>query len=161
MAQRVVDRDLGFRRIVGEIIEDPRWSLLVGIQESAKVKPEIKGDRKSDSGASVAQYAAYNEFGTEKIPERSFMRTAFDENINRIESILNFQYGKFIDGEQSLRQALGLTGTAIVGMIQIKIRQIHNPPNSPETIARKGSSKPLIDFGQMVRSVTYAIRQNR
>jgi hypothetical protein len=41
--------------------------------------------------------------------------------------------------------------------VQKKIRQITIPPNSPRTIAEKKSSKPLIDFGQMVQSVTFKV----
>ena len=32
-------------------------------------------------------------------------------------------------------------------------------PNSPYTIAKKGSSKPLIDTGSMLNSITYAVRK--
>ena len=32
-------------------------------------------------------------------------------------------------------------------------------PNAPATIARKGSSKPLIDTGSMLGSITYAVRK--
>jgi len=32
-------------------------------------------------------------------------------------------------------------------------------PNAPSTIARKGSSKPLIDTGSMLSSITYAVRK--
>lgn len=33
------------------------------------------------------------------------------------------------------------------------------PPNTPETIRRKGSSRPLIDTGAMRAAVTYVIRE--
>ncbi len=35
----------------------------------------------------------------------------------------------------------------------------HLAPNAPATIARKGSSKPLIDTGSMLGSITYAVRR--
>ena len=35
----------------------------------------------------------------------------------------------------------------------------HLAPNAPVTIARKGSSKPLIDTGSMLGSITYAVRR--
>jgi len=34
-------------------------------------------------------------------------------------------------------------------------------PNAPSTIAQKGSSKPLIDTGSMLNSITYAVRKKR
>ncbi len=33
------------------------------------------------------------------------------------------------------------------------------PPNAPSTIARKGSSLPLVDTGSMMGSITYAVRR--
>ena len=35
------------------------------------------------------------------------------------------------------------------------------PPNSPETVARKGSSTPLIDKGSMLNSITYEVRKKK
>jgi len=33
------------------------------------------------------------------------------------------------------------------------------PPNAPSTIAKKGSSLPLVDTGSMMGSITYAVRR--
>ena len=157
----VVDIDLGYNAIMEEIEKLSKASLVVGIQEKAKTHVQTKKSRTQKAGLSVAEYAAKNEFGTNTIPERSFMRTSFDENINRIEKVTSDQYGKIIDGSSNLSQGLGIIGQVITGLIQTKIRQITFPPNSPATIAMKGSSKPLIDFGQMIASVTYAIRNRK
>jgi HK97 gp10 family phage protein len=157
----VVDIDLGYDAILQEIEELSKTSLLVGIQEKAKTLSQSKNGRQQTPGLSVAEYAAKNEFGTNKIPERSFIRTAFDENIGQIENIAADQYGKIIDGDIAIRQGLGIIGQVITALIQRKIQEIRFPPNSPATIAMKGSSKPLIDFGQMVKSVTYAIRTRK
>lgn len=163
MARNVVvtDIDLGYDAIIEEIVKLEKASLLVGIQEQAKTTAQTKNGRTQKAGQSVAEYAAQNEFGTNKIPERSFMRTAFDENLDLIENATADQYGKIIDGDIALTQGLYVIGQIITGLIQTKIRAIIFPPNSPATIAMKGSSKPLIDFGQMVKSVTYAIRTKK
>lgn len=34
-------------------------------------------------------------------------------------------------------------------------------PNAPSTVARKGSSKPLIDTASMMNSITYAVRRKK
>lgn len=164
MARRaavVVDTDMGFDRIIKDLSELQKYSVVVGVQEGTLTHVEVRNGRKQKAGISIAQYAAQNEFGTRTIPERSFMRTAFDENINTIERFAAIQIGLVIDGESSIRQAFGLIGQAMQGMIQRKIRQINSPPNSPRTIAEKGSSKPLIDFGQMIASIRYAIRKRQ
>lgn len=163
MARNVVvtDIDLGYDAIIEEIVKLEKASLLVGIQEQAKTTAQSKNGRTQKAGQSVAEYAAKNEFGDGNIPERSFMRTAFDENLDLIENATADQYGKIIDGDIALTQGLNVIGQIITGLIQTKIRAIIFPPNSPRTIAMKGSSKPLIDFGQMVKSVTYAIRTKK
>lgn len=157
----VVDMDMGFDKIMHDLLELQKYSVVVGVQEGTLTHVEVKNGRTQKSGISIAQYAAQNEFGTNKIPERSFMRTAFDENINVITRFAAMQIGLVIDGNSSIRQAFGLIGQAMQGMIQRKIRQITSPPNSPRTIAEKGSSKPLIDFGQMINSIRYVIRKRR
>lgn len=157
----VLDIDLGYNQILEEIEQLQKSSLLVGIQEKAKTVAQTKNGRSQKVGLSVAEYAAKNEFGDGKIPERSFMRTAFDENIALIERATADQYGKIIDGNITLTRGLNVIGQIIAGLIQTKIRAIIFPPNSPSTIAAKGSSKPLIDFGQMIKSVTYAIRTRK
>ncbi len=157
----VVDIDLGYDAILQEIEKLSKTTLLVGIQEKAKTQSQTKNGRTQKPGLSVAEYAAKNEFGTNKIPQRSFMRTAFDENLATIERVAADQYGKIIDGSIKIEQGLGIIGQVVTALIQRKIQAIQFPPNSPATIAIKGSSKPLIDFGQMVKSVTYAIRTRK
>lgn len=131
--------------------------VLVGFQEGQVTKVQTKGGRKKEAGHSMAQIAAENEFGTSRIPARPFMSTSFDENRARINKAVQGEYGKIVDGTSSVRRSLSLIGLFMADLVQKKIRDIHYPPNSPKTIARKGSSKPLIDFGQMVQSVRHKV----
>lgn len=157
----VVDIDLGYGKIKKDLSKLGKKYVSVGFQESAVTHYQSKGDRTQQPGVSVAQYAAYNEFGTATIPQRSFMRTAIDENINKLDDFVGQKYREVSEGKISIDQALGLIGQAVIGLIQRKIRQITQPPNAASTIKIKGSSKPLIDFGQMIQSVTYVIRSNK
>lgn len=162
MARPVVaDIDLGYKEIMKEIRKLSKLELLVGVQEGTVTSREVRGHHTRDAGVNVAQYAAENEFGTRETPQRSFMRSSFDENLPKIEEYVARQYGKVIDGTEKARVATGLIGQVLTAMIQRKIRQITFPPNSALTIARKGSSKPLIDFGQMIASIRYAIRTRK
>jgi len=161
MARRaaVVDLDMGFNRIISDLQNASKYSLLVGIQEGSKTTGQVRAGRKQEPGLNIAQYAAQNEFGTNEIPERSFMRTAIDENINVITTAMNQELGLVIDGNKTLRNAFDTVGLVITGLIQRKIREIRFPPNSPRTIAEKGSSKPLIDFGAMIASIRHVVRR--
>ena len=154
MARAVVkDIDLGWEEIERQLRIFEGASVLVGFQEGSKTKVQTKRDRQKEGGKSMPQIAAENEFGTNKIPARPFMRTSFDENIANINKLITIQYKKVQDGKEDANQALTKIGVIMVGLIQQKIRSIVSPPNSPRTIAIKRSSKPLIDFGQMIQSV--------
>ena len=131
--------------------------VLIGFQEGSVTKSQVKGNRRKQGGKSMPQIAAENEFGTRTIPARPFMRTSFDENRDRINNVIANEYDKIIDGESTVKRSLNLIGQFGTRLIQEKIRSIVSPPNSPRTIAAKGSSKPLIDFGQMVQSVRHKV----
>lgn len=153
--------DLGFDEIVNQILETERKQILIGVQEGSITKVQSKNGNTQKAGLNIAQYAAENEFGTDRIPERSFMRTAFDSNINNIEEVASKEIGLVIDTAQTLDRAYQRIGLYVQSLVQIKIRDIRSPPNSPATIAKKKSSKPLIDFGQMIASIRYAIKKAR
>lgn len=153
----VNDIDRGWDEIIRQTQRFRKASVLIGFQDGDVTKTEVKGQREKKGGVFMAQIAAENEFGTKKIPARPFMRTSFDENRERIIKGVITQYQMVQDGKKDADQALGAIGEGIVSLIKQKIRAIVTPPNSPRTIQLKGSSKPLIDFGQMINSVRYKI----
>ncbi len=162
MVQRVVvvDRDMGLKKILLDVDALANAEVLVGIQSGSKTHVASQRGRTQKAGKNIAAYAAENEFGVpqKKIPERSFMRTAFDENLNIIEPFVEKQYGAIIDGDKSISNGLGLIGQLLEGAVKTKIRQIREPKNSKFTIAQKKSDKPLIDFGQMFAAVRYVVK---
>ena len=149
--------DLGWLGILNELKKAQDSYVKVGFQQGSVTKTQRKGKRTQVANLSMPQIAAQNEFGTKYIPARPFMRTAVDLNLNMINNYIERQYKLILDGKTTTDKALGLIGQMMTGLIQKRIRQIVLPPNSARTIAIKGSSKPLIDFGQMIQSVTYAV----
>ena len=143
-----------FDEILREIELLQNSYVIVGFQEGSVTHAQSKNGRDKKAGLSMPQIAAQNEFGTDKIPARPFMSTAFDENRAKIDKAINSEYGKILEGASTVKRSLGLIGLLMEKLIVEKIRQIQTPPNAPLTIKLKGSSKPLIDFGQMVSSVT-------
>ena len=133
---------------------------------SAGVKAGIlEGATNNETGESVAEYAAYNEFGTGDIPSRPFLRKTFDDNID-----------KWIDGfskalsHRSPRQSLQVLGIKMQDDIVDTIKSNMPPRNSAATIAKKtkavtkggsvvGTSNPgtLIDTGSMINAVNYEV----
>lgn len=131
--------------------------VLIGFQEGSVTKSQVKGKRRKKAGKSMAEIAAENEFGTRNIPARPFMSTSFDENRQKLVNAVTGEYEKIVAGESTVKRSLNLLGLLGVDFVQTKIRAIHYPPNSPRTIAIKRSSKPLIDFGQMIQSVRHKV----
>lgn len=151
MARPTIDRDLGLRRFIRELQIAKVTEVVIGVQQ---------GDMNGE-GQQIAEYAAYNEFGTENIPERSFMRTAFDENLPQLKEDMDKRYAEVQAGTMTVRQALMNVGLKHADVIKDKIDTNIPPPNSPVTIARKGSSKTLIDSASMKNSVHPIIRRVR
>lgn len=157
MAKSFWDYRKQFDKKFDEIEKMANSYVLIGFQDGSVTKNQSKAGRKKQGGHSMAQIAFENEYGTKNIPARSFMRTSFDENQDRISRIIASEYDKVIDGESTVRKSLNTIGLYGVDLVQAKIRSITTPPNSPRTIAIKKSSKPLIDFGQMIQSVRHKV----
>jgi len=112
-----------------------------------------------------AMIAAVHEFGITirkergsiVIPERSFLRSTFDEKNGEWAKFVKKQLPKLLDGQMNARTICERLGAKMVGDIQRKLTQLDDPPNAPSTIAQKGSSNPLIDKGGLRMRITYKV----
>ncbi|MGY3186451.1 hypothetical protein [Lysinibacillus sp. TE18511] len=98
--------------------------------------------------------------GTITIPERSFIRTTFDEKNEEWFNFFKKQIKRVIAFEMDPKTSFERLGARMVGDIQKKITDLDAPPNAPSTIAKKGSSNPLIDTGGLRMRVTYKVVRN-
>lgn len=57
--------------------------------------------------------------------------------------------------------ALEIIGQIAVGKVQDYMTNLSAPPNAKSTVAKKGSSNPLIDTGALRQSVTYSITNTK
>lgn len=93
-----------------------------------------------------------------KIPERSYIRSSFDDNETKLMELGDMLSG-VLDGDMSPRNFYEALGQTCVGTIQdYMINEVKSPPNSGLTIANKGSSNPLVDTGRLVGSIDYEIK---
>lgn len=131
-------------------------SLLKRCQESKSVITvgvhEAEGGAAYEGGATVADVASWNEFGTDRIPARPFLSGWFDANITKIKSLLKSAGEKITQGTP-VDQALDVVAQWAAGGVQKGIAQGVPPPNAASTIARKGSSTALINTGQLRSSI--------
>ena len=103
----------------------------------------------------LGQLGMIHEFGTEHIPPRPFLGPAIENNRSAISSLSGELLLKMLHNELSSREALGRLGSYGQRLVQKQIRETYVPPNTEETIKRKGSSHPLIDTGQMMQNVAW------
>jgi hypothetical protein len=111
-----------------------------------------------DSDLTVAQVGFYHEFGTVKTPERSFIRSTIEDKSKEIKKLARQQSKLVLNGKTTLEVGLGKLGAFTAGLIQEKFTSNDWPANTEATIALKGSSKPLIDSGQLRQSISYEVK---
>ena len=146
MSKLVIDNDLGYESLMDDVKKLDR-------------EPFVKVGVLGKSGSELATYAGANEFGTRdgRIPERSFIRSTMGQNrfalFQQAERYLN----QIAAGTMNPRQALGLMGEWLRARIVIKITTLQDPPNAPSTIAKKGSSNPLIDEGRLRNAIAWEV----
>ena len=145
----VIDRDLGWKAIKRELERAKGREVAVGI---------LQGSVDSE-GASIAEYATYNEFGTDDVPSRPFMAMSFDENKADIETDFTRQSKAIVEGKRTADQALTVIGQKHAARVQNTItgRDI-TPKLADSTIKAKGSTKTLVDTGAMTNAVQIELR---
>ena len=107
-----------------------------------------------------AQIGRWNEFGTDRAPARSFLRSTA--------AIYRRVYTDALTAGVSLavrRGSADIATKAVRGTAQLYHRDILRrfdagirPPNAPSTLARKSGTTPLIDTGAMRASILWRMR---
>lgn len=148
----VKDRDHGYKGLLNRVYGTKKPPVIkVGVFDRDGDQPH------GDDEVTVLEVAMWNEFGTDTIPERSFIRAWFDENRERCRTAVRKMLEGVVAGKYKREQAIELVAQRFVGEIQRRMARGIPPPNAPATIARKGSDKPLIDTGQLRSSISYEV----
>ena len=123
--------------------------LHVGIMETATT---VNGEK-------VAQYAYWNEYGTDdgRIPPRPFMRQTFEKNVGKWKHELARQMKA--DPESIIAAFEYVGDIAVADMNEMIEKSGIFEPNAASTIARKGADKPpLVDTGTMEEVITFEVK---
>lgn len=117
-------------------------------------------------GTPVAYVAAIQEFGypAGNIPSRPFFRNAISQN-DGWKDLASKAMSAVVEGRIELNQALNQMGFKMAADVKDSITDGSYEPLKQSTLAARQSrkrtqgvaSKPLIDTGQMLQSVTYAV----
>lgn len=153
MSIRITDRDRGLQALAARLA--PKAQVRVGILADA---PKETKDGEPTS-ASLIEIAGYHEFGAPDagIPQRSFIRATLDEKGPEIHQALVSQARLVALGKLDIVNALHRVGAFVAGQMKARISAGIEPPLDPATVAKKGSSKPLINTGQLRSSITWIV----
>lgn len=148
MSSRVVEKDMGWKRIQAEMKAAENAGVNVGV---------LSDTEQAEDGADMLLIAAANEFGTADghIPARPFVRGAFDHKSRDLAKTQERLWNLVLRGRITVERALALLGEEHQGQIQDYMTALDTPPNAPRTIAQKGSSNPLIDEGRLRGAVRW------
>jgi len=113
----------------------------------------------SANGISVQDYAIFNEYGTSRIPARPFFRLSVGtaNAQNEIKEYMKQQVEQIVQGGMSAQQAYENLGTFIVQKIKKTIASGNFAALDPQTVRKKGHSKPLMDTHSLYESINYEI----
>ena len=140
----------------------------------SKVQTSLRGPKKvkvglpqGEADSDIIMRGIWTHFGTAggasgggwggPVPERPWLSSAMRENRNKYRDGMKKSAKKLLLGQTSLQTVLSHLGAMAQGDVQESILSWTSPPNSPATIALKGSSQPLVDTGEMKNSVTYLV----
>lgn len=113
-----------------------------------------------ESDSDIVARAVWNHYGTSRgIPARPFMFNAIRKNKSKINRYLKSVTPDILSGKMEIGMAMSRLGILVQGFIQDEITRLRNPPNTAETIRKKGSSNPLINTGEMRGAVTYKVKK--
>lgn len=145
---RVVDH--GADAVLRVVSKRKLGSVSVGVLGPAANEQHGEGE------LTTAQIAEIHEFGL-GVPRRSFILDWANENEPAIKKKMADLFRPVLLGKRTTEQAYALFGVWAQGQIQARISAGIDPPLAASTIARKGSSKPLIDTGQLRTSISFKV----
>lgn len=131
--------------------------LVSNIRRAMVGKHRVKvGFPSGKTSGDIISRAVWMEFGTSRgIPERPFLRNAMASNLGKYKSAMRQQAVLIMQGSGTVERALDKLGQEAVADVKRSIGSNTPPPLKAATIKAKGSSKTLIDTGEMRNSVNY------
>lgn len=157
MALKTTDNDKEEKRIRKEMNKLKRSFVTVGVHKDAG---KYSGGNKNPT---VAQVAAWNEFGTGTAPARPFIRSTVDTEKNKLFRANLREFRRITDGRSTAKKSLDRLGFLLQTLIQKRIQTSSSwaKPNAPSVAARKrrgGAARgptPLIETLLLHNSVSF------
>lgn len=165
---KIIDRRNDWNEIL-RIIREARSGphVTVGIHKDKADKTYNAPRGEDNYGKTVGEIAAYNEYGTDTTPERSFVRAVVDAKGRLIATRARMLMGLVLDRRMTLQRALNNLGQYI--KLEMRNRIVNKeipPPNAPATVRKKSrktkkvtwlSDTPLLDTKQLLGSIDHEV----
>lgn len=150
---KTIVRDHGYAAIIREIGRTADTFITVGVHASEDSR---QGDETTN-----ALVASVHEFGSDTVPQRSFLRSTIDSRRNDINEVIRKTHARMVDGKLTAKGGAGIIALWVENAVKATIRRGGEdwPPLAPSTIAAKGSSRPLIDTAQLIASIKGVVHQ--
>ena len=134
--------------------------LIEGLEGDYSIDVGVFSEAKTPDGKQVAEYGAYNEFGSivvkDRPPKRSFIRMPIEQKQDKIETyVAGKAQGHLETGDvKAIFQDIGIAAESVIQEAFDTQGFGAWKPDADSTVARKGSSAPLIDDGTLRKAVT-------
>ena len=151
--------------MIASVQELTRREILVGI-------PQATAGRQGEPGGEPVDNATLgyiHEFGSPdaNIPPRPFLIPGVQEARDQIGKRLEAAARQAIDGNtEAMDDQMSAAGMVAQSAVRRKITEGPHTPLSPRTLAKRRAKgrtgeRPLIDTGQLRRSITYVVRDKK
>lgn len=157
----VTVRDLGWKKIKVAAKQLDGAGVKVGIR--------ARDAGKQNDGVDVIDVAVWNEWGVRdqdgsvRTPARPFMRHTADTSDAAVRAVTARWAGMLLAGRMTVAQVLGSLGLWYADRIKDTVRNSRSwaEPNAASTVARKGSSVPLVDQGVLLGTIDWEHNDKR
>jgi hypothetical protein len=159
----VKDTDKGMKKIIASLRSTERKQLTVGVHKEAgyhKNEGVLTQDGRSlgDFKLTVAQVGWIQELGTDRIPKRPFMTTAFNWFVRDTNDWVDYfkSLVKDVNTVGDMQMAIQLTGMQVAEEIQGVIERYNDPANNMEYVQRQKpeiGNNPLIHTRQLKNAI--------
>jgi hypothetical protein len=155
----VQKNDAGYQAVIAAVAFLKKHEVCIGV-------PENSSEREDDKGAPANNaellFIHTNGSPIKGIPPRPVLEPAIAQNKERVSEALQKAVGAAVGGNKGAilpaLEAAGIEGQDIARKFFTDSTNGF-APNKPATIERKGSDGPLIDTGEMRKSITYVVRE--
>lgn len=152
-----MERLAKYKALVGWPGEGSRLKALVkNVLPSAEAKKPKRTATEATSTLTVAEIAFIMEYGSIKnnLPPRPIMAKTVARTKNQLVNLQGRSLDSVLAGKVSAEQAMKLLALWFEGELKRSFISETFAPLNPQTVAKKKSTRPLIDSGQLRQSIT-------